>query len=159
MRFFPLLNRLWLTLRSKDGGAFFVEQVVCRTVLSMENNTNNDRQAVIKQEIYGQPEDNCSMTNAWKIIGGKWKLLILNAIRQQCPARFGELKKKLQDITQTTLTAQLRELERDGILSRKVYAESPPKVEYQLTELGKTLVPVMKVLSDWGDNYCQVTKG
>jgi DNA-binding HxlR family transcriptional regulator len=124
----------------------------------MENSTNIDRQPVIKQENYEQPEDNCPVTNAWKIIGGKWKLLILNAIRQQCPARFGELRKKMQDITQTTLTTQLRELERDGILSRKVYAESPPKVEYQLTELGKTLIPVMKVLSDWGDNYCQVTK-
>ena len=124
----------------------------------MENNTNGDRQPVIKQENYEQLEDNCSMTNAWKIIGGKWKLLILNAINQECPARFGELRKKMQDITQTTLTTQLRELERDGILSRKAYAESPPKVEYQLTELGKTLVPVMKVLSDWGDNYCKVTK-
>jgi DNA-binding HxlR family transcriptional regulator len=124
----------------------------------MENNTNSDPQPVIKQENYQQLEDNCSMTNALKIIGGKWKLLILNAISQECPARFGELRKKMQDITQTTLATQLRELERDGILSRKAYAESPPKVEYQLTELGKTLVPVMKVLSDWGDNYCKVTK-
>lgn len=133
-------------------------QVVCLTILSMENSTNDGRQPVIKQENYEQAEDNCPMTNAWRIIGGKWKLLILNAIRKECPARFGELRKKMQDITQTTLTAQLRELERDGILSRKVYAESPPKVEYQLTELGKTLIPVMKVLSDWGDTYCQATK-
>ncbi|MGY0035949.1 winged helix-turn-helix transcriptional regulator [Pedobacter sp. NJ-S-72] len=74
------------------------------------------------------------------------------------PCQIRGAEKKKQDITQTTLTTQLRELERDGILSRKAYAESPPKVEYQLTELGKTLVPVMKVLSDWGDNYCKVTK-
>lgn len=150
--------RLWLTLPPKDGSSIEVKQVVCRTILSMENSTNDDPQPVIKQENYGQPEDNCSMTNAWKVIGGKWKLLLLNAIRQECPARFGALRKKMQDITQTTLTAQLRELERDGIISRKAYAESPPKVEYQLTELGQTLIPVMQVLSDWGDNYCQVTK-
>ncbi|QNK64921.1 helix-turn-helix transcriptional regulator [Pedobacter sp. PAMC26386] len=124
----------------------------------MENNTINDPQSVIKQENHEQLEDNCSMTNAWQIIGGKWKLPLLNAIRKECPARFGELRKKMQEITQTTLTTQLRELERDGIISRKVYAESPPRVEYKLTELGKTLIPVMDILSDWSDTYCKATK-
>lgn len=89
-----MINRIWLTLQFKDESTIFVKQVVCRTVPSMENNTNDDPQEVIKQENHEQPEDNCPMTNAWKIIGGKWKLLILNAISQECPARFGELRKK-----------------------------------------------------------------
>lgn len=98
------------------------------------------------------------MTNTLKIIGGKWKMLLLNCFREECPVRFGKLKSKMQDITQTTLTTQLRELERDGIISRQVYAESPPRVEYKLTELGKTLMPVMQVINDWGENYCAVRK-
>ncbi|MNL40830.1 putative HTH-type transcriptional regulator YybR [compost metagenome] len=94
------------------------------------------------------------MTKVLRIIGGKWKLLILNAILQDCPKRFGELRKKMPDITQATLTIQLRELEADGIVSRLVYAESPPKVEYKLTDLGLTLVPIITSLNEWGQNYC-----
>lgn len=122
----------------------------------MENDTNIDDQLVINQDFDGFLENNCPMTNAMKIIGGKWKLMLLNGIYRNAPARFGELKKKMQDITQTTLTAQLRELERDGIISRKVYSEVPPKVEYTLTALGETLIPVIQVLYNWGDNYCKV---
>ncbi|MGE7775530.1 winged helix-turn-helix transcriptional regulator [Chitinophaga sp. NPDC101104] len=104
-------------------------------------------------------ENNCSMTLAMQVIGGKWKLLLLNAIRKECPMRFGELRKKMIDITHATLTAQLRELEADGVIERKVYAVSPPKVEYKLTALGKQLIPVMQALCDWGDAYRQRDSG
>jgi DNA-binding HxlR family transcriptional regulator len=124
----------------------------------MENSTNNDLEPVINQENPVQEENNCPMTNALKIIGGKWKLLLLNSVRNECTVRFGQLKKTMPDITQTTLTTQLRELERDGIIRRKVYAEAPPKVEYTLTDLGKTLIPVIEVLCSWGDDYCRITK-
>ncbi len=122
----------------------------------MENNTNDDHQLVIKPENDFFLEDNCPMTNALNIMGGKWKLLLLTKIREECPARFGELRRRMRFITQATLTTQLRELERDGIISRKVYAEAPPKVEYKLTELGKTLIPLMDALSEWSNTYCKM---
>lgn len=96
--------------------------------------------------------DNPMMT-ALQAIGGKWKLLLLDSIRKECPKRFGELRKELEYITHSTLTAQLRELERDGILTREVFAEVPPRVEYKLTELGKRLIPVMDALCLWGEEY------
>jgi DNA-binding HxlR family transcriptional regulator len=116
----------------------------------MKNNTIEDLQVF---EHPHSPENNCPMTNTLKIIGGKWKLLLLNSIRKECPARFGELRKKMHDITQATLTAQLRELERDGIILRTVYPEAPPRVEYKLTELGKTLIPVIQAICDWGETH------
>lgn len=117
----------------------------------MKKDTINEAQALAKKEFL---EINCPMTNALKVIGGKWKLLLLNSIRKECPLRFGELKKKMHDITQATLTMQLRELERDGIIERKVYAEAPPRVEYKLTELGKKLLPAIEALCSFGDAYC-----
>lgn len=68
--------------------------------------------------------------------------------------RFGELKRKISGISQAMLTAQLRELEADGIIKRKVYAEVPPKVEYKLTEKGETLIPLLKGLCGWGIKNC-----
>jgi len=121
----------------------------------MENDTNNESQQFIKGHISGAGENNIPVTLMFKIIGGKWKLLLISAIWDECPARFGELRRKMEDVTQTTLTTQLRELERDGIICRKAYAESPPRVEYKLTELGKSLIPVIEVLSDWWDLYLQ----
>lgn len=124
----------------------------------MENNTNDDIQSIVKAEKETFIEDNCPMTNALGIIGGKWKLLLLNKMREECPARFGELSRKMKYITHTTLTLQLRELERDGIISRTVYGEVPPRVEYQFTALGKTLIPLMDALVNWGKAYCKVSK-
>jgi DNA-binding HxlR family transcriptional regulator len=124
----------------------------------MKNDTNDDHQLVIKTEIEDFSEDNCPMTNALDIIGGKWKLMLLNKVREECPMRFGVLRKKMPYITQATLTARLRELEHDGIISREAFAESPPRVEYKLTELGKTLIPIMDALCAWGDTYCQMKK-
>ena len=79
----------------------------------------------------------------------EWKVLLIKAIAKQCPKRFGELRREMEDLAQTTLTVQLRELERDGILCRQIYAESPPRVEYKLSELGKTLLPVIERLDEW----------
>lgn len=98
-------------------------------------------------------ESCCDVNGIFKIIGGKWKALLIKTIAQQCPKRFGELRRDLEDMAQTTLTLQLRELERDGIICRQVYMESPPRVEYKLSEMGKTLLPVIDMLDEWWDAY------
>ncbi|WP_240975303.1 winged helix-turn-helix transcriptional regulator [Chitinophaga fulva] len=120
----------------------------------MKKNTIDDSQldTQLEKDVW-EGENNCAMTKAMKVIGGKWKLLLLNAIRKGCPLRFGELRKKMKDITHATLTMQLRELERDGIIERKIYAETPPRVEYKLTPIGIKLVPTIQALCDWGDEY------
>lgn len=121
----------------------------------MKNNTNADSQSVENKENFDFSENNCPIKNVFKVIGGKWKVPLINAISEECPKRFGELKRKMEDVTQTTLTLQLRELERDGIICRKVYAESPPRVEYKLSEHGIKLVPILKVLNEWWEDYCE----
>ena len=88
-----------------------------------------------------------------KVLGGKWKPIIINAIYLTAPARFGELKRSVVGITQSMLTQQLRELEDDGMISRKIYAEIPPRVEYTLTEFGLTLSPIMQAMAKWGEAY------
>lgn len=91
----------------------------------------------------------CPVETTLKIIGDKWKVLILRDLFTGTK-RFSELKKSLGTVTQKRLTQQLREREKDQIISRKVYPVVPPKVEYSLTDLGKTLKPVIQSLSDWG---------
>jgi DNA-binding HxlR family transcriptional regulator len=86
------------------------------------------------------------------VVGGKWKILILCRL-QHGIARFGELRKVIPGITQTMLTQQLRELEEDGVLQRKIFAEIPPRVEYSLTKFGASLVPVLDAMSAWGEQY------
>ena len=90
---------------------------------------------------------------AIEVIGGKWKGIILYHLSST--KRFNELQKLMPKITQRMLTKQLRELERDGVVLRKVYAEVPPKVEYSLTEFGTTLQPILKELENWGNKYLQ----
>lgn len=98
-------------------------------------------------------EEFCPMIEAMNVIGGKWKLTLIGRIHRQSPARFGELKRSLVGITQKMLTMQLRELEQDGIIHRKVYAEVPPKVQYTLTDYGLTLKPVVELLYAWGEAH------
>lgn len=93
----------------------------------------------------------CPVETTLSVIGDKWKVLILRDLFTGVK-RFSELKKSLTGVTQKMLTQQLRELEKDGIISRKVYPVVPPKVEYSLTELGNSLKPVIDSLADWG-NY------
>ena len=92
----------------------------------------------------------CPITNSLKLIGGKWKIAIIYNLMKG-PTRFGELKKVLSPITQQMLTKQLRELERDQIINRKVYEVVPPKVEYSLTEMGLSLKPVLNSWCKWGN--------
>jgi DNA-binding HxlR family transcriptional regulator len=94
----------------------------------------------------------CPVTATLNVIGGRWKPLILYSLRDRT-IRFGELKRTMPGITQKMLTQQLRELEQDGIVTRKVYAQVPPKVEYSLTEFGESLGPIMKAMCTWGMNH------
>ena len=92
------------------------------------------------------------MEAAIDIIGGKWKPLILWAL-QDGTLRFSQIEDGLHDITQKMLTKQLRELEPDGMVPRKVYAQVPLKVEYSLTDSGRTLMPVLDLLCAWGSEH------
>ncbi|MBY0414787.1 MAG: helix-turn-helix transcriptional regulator [Bdellovibrionales bacterium] len=94
--------------------------------------------------------EGCPVESALGLIGGKWKGVILYHLMKEKTLRFGILKKNLPTITQRMLTKQLRELEDDNIISRKVYPEVPPKVEYTLTEFGLSLRDVIKALELWG---------
>jgi DNA-binding HxlR family transcriptional regulator len=119
----------------------------------MKNNTNTENQAVSAKKIYVFDEHACPVTATMKVLGGKWKPILINAIYLTAPARFGELKRSVKGITQSMLTQQLRELEDDGLISRKIYAEIPPRVEYTLTEFGLTLSPIMQSMAKWGEEY------
>ncbi len=90
------------------------------------------------------------------VIGGKWKLLILWHLHEGSH-RFSELMRQMNGITQKMLTQQLRELEQDKIISRKVFPEVPPRVEYALTPYGKTLEPVLRMMSSWGEKHIENT--
>lgn len=94
----------------------------------------------------------CSVEAALSVIGGKWKGVILFHLLEGTK-RFNELHRELPGITQRMLTLQLRELEADQVVHRKVYAEVPPRVEYRLTEFGMTLKPILMDLRLWGDSY------
>ena len=91
----------------------------------------------------------CPVELTLEIIGGKWKCTILWWLRRS-PRRFGELMQLMSGISQKVLTQQLRELEADGLISRKAYRESPPRVEYALTACGETLRPITELMCDWG---------
>ena len=96
--------------------------------------------------------ENCPVTATMGIIGGKWKILIVFLICNDIN-RFGKMGMVLKDISKQMLTTQLRELENDGILERKIYPEIPPRVEYFLTEKGKSLLPIIDMMKDWGKKY------
>lgn len=94
----------------------------------------------------------CPVETTLTLISDKWKVLILRDLFSGTK-RFGELKRSIGSVTQKVLTAQLREMEADGLLVRTVYAEVPPRVEYTLTELGHSLKPVLDAMRDWGQKY------
>ena len=94
----------------------------------------------------------CPVATTVQLIGNKWKLLILRNLLAR-PWRFNELRRDLDGISQKVLTESLRSLEEDGIVSRSVYAEVPPRVEYALTELGESMRPILDAMQEWGNSY------
>lgn len=98
------------------------------------------------------PQGTVFVQTALKIIGGKWKLLILWHLKDG-GKRFSELKRLIPEITEKMLIQQLRELEKDEIVDRNVQSDVPPRVEYSFTSYGKSLIPVLKPLCDWGQEH------
>lgn len=99
----------------------------------------------------------CPVETTLLLIGEKWKVLILRDLMEGT-RRFGELKKSIGTISQKMLTQQLREMEEDGLVSRKAYAEVPPRVEYSLTEDGVSLKPILDSMWAWGEQYKEKLK-
>mgnify|MGYP006208391079 FL=1 len=95
----------------------------------------------------------CSVEAAIGILDGKWKSIILWHLLTEDTLRFGEIRKRIPNVTQRMLTNQLRELEEDGMIHREVYPQVPPKVEYSLTPLGRSLHPILLALKAWGDEH------
>ena len=94
----------------------------------------------------------CPVVTTVQLIGSKWKLLIMRNLLQR-PWRFNELRKNLEGISQKVLTDSLRSMEEDGIITRTVYPEVPPRVEYTLTDIGESLKPILGAMFDWGMDY------
>lgn len=94
----------------------------------------------------------CPVETTLTLIGDKWKVLILRDL-MSVTKRFGELKKSIGTVSQKVLTAQLRDMEANGLVHRDVYAEVPPRVEYSLTELGQSLKPILDAMWNWGEDY------
>ncbi len=99
----------------------------------------------------------CALDITMHYVGGKWKTIVLWYLRNKT-LRFGEIKKRIPDVTEKMLSIQLKKLEEDGLIKRKVYAEIPLRVEYSLTPFGKTLIPVVEAIAKWGRNMGD-TKG
>lgn len=110
--------------------------------LSMKNQTNGEEELNMHDE----------MRRAFALLSGKWKLEIMWLLNQRV-YRFGELRKAIPGITQHMLTAQLRELEADGLVARTVFAEVPPRVEYEITQKARGLGPTMEALTAWWNEY------
>lgn len=94
----------------------------------------------------------CPVETTLSLIGDKWKVMILRDLMPGTK-RFGELKKSIGSVSQKVLTAQLRDMESNGLVTRTVYPEVPPRVEYSLTALGRSLKPILDAMWNWGENY------
>ncbi|KAA2223252.1 winged helix-turn-helix transcriptional regulator [Chryseobacterium sediminis] len=108
-----------------------------------ENSTNN----INRKYIQG-----CDLSYAVCKIGGRWKLIILNKLKDG-KLRFSELRNSISGITERMLTLQLRELEKESLVKRTVYAEVPPRVDYELTDIARELIPIWKQLDEWGGKH------
>lgn len=113
-----------------------------------ENSTNSINEQYITE---------CDLTYAVCKIGGRWKLLILCKL-EHGKLRFSEIRNQIKGITERMLTLQLRELEKAGLVKRTVYAEVPPRVDYELTEIASELIPIWKQLSNWGNKHKNLTR-
>ncbi len=99
----------------------------------------------------------CPVATTVQVIGNKWKLLIIRNLMAR-PWRFNELQKSLEGISQKVLTDSLRSMEQDGIITRTVYPEVPPRVEYALSDLGESMRPILDSMKVWGENYKSMQK-
>jgi DNA-binding HxlR family transcriptional regulator len=104
------------------------------------------------KQVKKAPHYNCPVEVTLDVIGGKWKALILFWLKDQV-CRFGELRRRIPDISERMLTQQLRELEGHGVVHREVYAVVPPRVEYSLTPYGRTLRPITELMCAWGKKH------
>lgn len=99
----------------------------------------------------------CSISLAMKYIGGKWKAVILMHLTEK--KRYSELRKEIPKVTERTLSLQLKELEEDGLILRTVYTNKPPlRVDYELTRFGRSLIPLLNAISEWGKEAAQIQK-
>ncbi len=98
----------------------------------------------------------CEIEITLEVLSGKWKALIIWNLYQHTIIRYNEFKRIIPEITQKMLTQQLKELEKYKLISRKDYFSNPPKVEYTLTEIGKSLIPIMKDMDKWGKEYIKI---
>ncbi len=105
-------------------------------------------------DVYLYDPERCPFTATWNVIGGKWKGIIWWRLSNGL-ARFSELQRAIPQVTKKMLAKQLRELERDGIVHRRIFAEVPPRVEYSLTEYGLSLQPVIDSICAWGGGHLQ----
>jgi DNA-binding HxlR family transcriptional regulator len=97
-----------------------------------------------------QNPENCAVVRTVSYIGGKWKPCILIRLLSGGQVRFGKLSVQMPDMSRKILSQQLKELEEDGLIIRRSYMEKPPRVEYELSERGRTLIPILKAMYDWG---------
>ena len=97
----------------------------------------------------------CPIEVVVNLLGDKWKVLIMRNLLLKGTQRFGELNRGINGVSQKMLTQQLRQLEADGLIGRKIYPEVPPRVEYSLTEFGQTLKPVFDAMHNWGTGYLE----
>ena len=107
---------------------------------------------LLSEQKTAKPLSACPVETTLTLIGDKWKVLILRDLMPGTK-RFGELKKSIGSVSQKVLTAQLRDMEEKGLVNRHVYAEVPPRVEYSLTDLGKSLKPILDAMWTWGEGY------
>ncbi len=122
-------------------------QVVYTMCTSIENDSNADYQPIRHQKM---KEKTCPLVHALELLGGKWRLPILYHLSSNSPKRFKELERTIVGITPTMLTSNLKELERNGLIKRQAYATVPPTVEYSLTEIGYSIIPLAGQIRDWG---------
>lgn len=105
-----------------------------------------------KKEVFELAQEKCAVIYALELIGGKWRLPVIWKLSKQESMRYNELKRNLEGITNIMLTRTLQDLERNGLVIRKEYQQIPPHVEYSLTDGGKTLIPALEIIGDWGRN-------
>ena len=116
------------------------------------------RVSMAKDTVTVGTDYHCPVEATLDVIGGKWKVVILFHLTHEGTHRFAELRRKIPGVSERMLTQQLRELEEDGIVHREVYPEVPPKVEYSLTDYGKTLRPITEVMCEWGQRHIKRIK-